>query len=203
MASRWPKVTPRWPKMDYDGFKMASRCPRIGHWGHLGPPWGHLGASSGPTWRHFGPTWGRAALHKQKYQFSIGFLMVLRSVLGHVGVMSGPFWLILEPSWAILGPFWAISGYLGPDTDWQYLSHRCRDPSRAPLGAISSHLGAISGAKMFRDSPKMVLRWPQMGLRWSPDVPEMVSRWTKMAATWETAYTDPFSIGVAFLKVLL
>jgi hypothetical protein len=105
-------MTPRWPKMDYDGFKMASRCPSIGHCGHLGPPWGHLGASSGPTWRHFGPTRGQAALHKQKSQFSIGCLMVLRSVLGHLGVMSGPFWFILEPSWAILGPFWAISGFL-------------------------------------------------------------------------------------------
>ena len=179
-------MTPRWPKMDYDGFKMASICPRLGHWGNLGPPWGPLGASSGPTRRHFGPTWGQAALHKQKYHFFSLFFIVLRSVLGHLGVMSGPFWFILEPSWAILGPFWAISRFL-----WGHLGPSWGFWVSTPIGntfstGVGTPAGAISGAKMACDSPKMASRWPiwaRHGLKMSPDGLRIDQYGCKMAPT--------------------
>jgi len=110
---------------------------------------------------------------------------------------------MLTPKMAPRGPKMAPRGpVLGPDTDWQYLSHRYRGPSRAPPpGAIWGHFGAISGAKMARDSPKMASRWPNMGSRWAKDAPKMASRWTKMAARWPQR---PFPYrGSCFGSVLL
>ena len=66
-------------------------------------------------------------------------------------------------------------------------------------GAISGHLGAISGAKMFRDSLKMASRWPNMGSRWAKDVPKMASRWTNMAVRWPQR---PFPYRGIFWEVL-
>ena len=81
--------------------------------------------------------------------------MILRLILGHLGVMLGPIFVILEPSWAIVGAFWAILWVLGLDTDWHYLFPPV---SGLQQGAISGHPGAISGAEMARDSPKMASR---------------------------------------------
>ena len=140
MASGWPKKASRWPKMTLrclrdglrrlqDGLVMLRHRPR----GYFGPPWGLLVASSWPTWRHFGLSWGQSTLTSKNVHFPVVFLMILTSILGHLGVMLGPYWLIFRFSWSILGPFWAIFGLLGPVTDWQYPSHRGRDPSKAPL----------------------------------------------------------------------
>jgi hypothetical protein len=77
--------------------------------------------------------------------------MVLRSVLGHVGVMAhlgaalGHFEAILRHLGVFVGPFWAILGFFGS-------RHRLAIPfpplSGPQQGAISGHLAATSGAKM-------------------------------------------------------
>ena len=200
-------MTPRWPKMDYDGFKMASRCPRIGHWGHLGPPWGLLGASSGPTWRHFGPTWGRAVLHKQNYQFSLGFFHGFKvstgpswghvgAILAHLGALLGHLGAILGHLGVFVGPFWAILGVLGLDTDWQYLFHRCRDSSRGLSRAI---LGPFRVPRW----PVIAPRWPQDGQTWAHDGSKMSPRWPQDGPRWpQDGPNDPFPIVVVFLEVL-
>jgi hypothetical protein len=117
MAPRWPKLTPRWPNMDYDGFMMASRCPRIGHWGHLESPWGFLGANSGPTWRHFGPTCFKLHLTGKTLNFPlvfIGFEVSTGPSWGHVGAILDRLGALLGQLGAILSPLGSTWGPFGP-----------------------------------------------------------------------------------------
>ena len=86
-------------------------------YGHQPPPRSHQG--------HLGPSWSQDAPQQPKYQFSIGFLMIL-----------GP---ILTSSWGLLGPSWGhLGAILGPS--WGY------------LGTILGHLGASLGPNRSQDA---------------------------------------------------
>ena len=108
---------------------------------------GHLGAFSGPIRGQPGAILGQlvsSCISPAKLLIFHWFLLVLRSVPGHLGVMSEPSWIVLEPFWADLGPFWAISVFL-----WGHFGPSCGFWVSSPIGnTFSTGVGTSTGGHL-------------------------------------------------------
>ena len=153
---------------------MPQDRPLGSSWATLGPSWGQFGANLAPFWANLGSSCTSRAKISMSQWFFNGFKVSTGSCWGHCGSS----WSCLGPSWGHFGPSrgfcGAILGHLGGFGSRHQLAIPFPPVSGLQQGAISGHLGAISGAKMAH---------AQHGLKMSPDGLKMDQYGCKMAPT--------------------